>query len=149
MKRNTAGTAGPRINTSLIQKIQARWIRFVALVWLLLLAGSGSADQLGSRPKHVPFFSTARFTYAGKASADELEPADSPFSAILTEFYDVSLGLTTVFLLVVLYWSVTLRRRVKEQTEQIRLQLRREAALEENYRELNKANKRIAMIKTK
>jgi PAS domain S-box-containing protein len=62
--------------------------------------------------------------------------AYSPFSAILTEFYDISLGLATVFLLVVLYWSVTLRRRVREQTEQIRLQLRREAALEESYREL-------------
>jgi PAS domain S-box-containing protein len=136
MKRNIAGTAGPRVNTSLIQKFQARWIRLVALVWLLLPAASVSADQLGSRLKQAPFFSNVRFTYAGKVSADELDSTYSPFSAILTEFYDISLGLTTVFLLVVLYWSVTLRRRVKEQTEQIRFQLRREAALEENYREL-------------
>ena len=130
MKRNIAGTTVARLNTFLMQKFQARWIRLVALVWLLLMPASGSADQFGFRLKPAPFFSTARFTYAGKASADELEPANSPFSAILTEFYDISLGMTTVFLLVVLYWSVTLRRRVREQTEQIRLQLRREAALE-------------------
>jgi PAS domain S-box-containing protein len=136
MKPNIAGTAGPRVNTSLIQKFQAWWIRLAALVCLLLLAASGSAEQLGFGLKQAPLFSRAHFTYAGKASANELEPTYSPLAAILTEFYDISLGLTTVFLLLVLYWSVALRRRVREQTEQIRLQLRREAALEENYREL-------------
>src|SRR5206468_3364474 len=104
MKCNIAGTAGSRVDTSLIQKFQARWFRLVALVWLLLWAASGSADQLGFRLKQAPFFSRARFTYAGKVSANELDPTYSPFSAILTEFYDISLGLTTVFLLVVLYW---------------------------------------------
>jgi two-component system, cell cycle sensor histidine kinase and response regulator CckA len=54
----------------------------------------------------------------------------------MTDIQDVSLALTSLFLLVALGWSVTLRRKVKEQTEQIRIQLQREAALELKYRDL-------------
>ena len=54
----------------------------------------------------------------------------------MTNLYDISLGLTTVLLLVALYWSVTLRRRVNEQRVKIREQLKRELALEEKYRDL-------------
>lgn len=54
----------------------------------------------------------------------------------MTNLYDVSLGLTAVLLLVALGWSVVLRRRVREQAEQIRSQLARETALEEKYRGL-------------
>jgi PAS domain S-box-containing protein len=54
----------------------------------------------------------------------------------MTDFYDISLALTAVLLLVALGWSVSLRRRVREQTEQIRLQAEREAALNEKYRDL-------------
>ena len=55
---------------------------------------------------------------------------------MMTDFYDISLGLATVLLLMVLGWSVTLRRRVKEQAERIRLQLLREATLEKQFSDL-------------
>jgi PAS domain S-box-containing protein len=55
---------------------------------------------------------------------------------MMTSFYDIFLGLTTVLLLMVLGWSVTLRRRVKEQAERIRLQLLREARLEKQFSDL-------------
>ena len=54
----------------------------------------------------------------------------------MTDFYDISLALTTVLLLTALGWSVSLRRRVTEQTELIRRQIEREADLERKYTEL-------------
>jgi PAS domain S-box-containing protein len=54
----------------------------------------------------------------------------------MTNLYDITLGLTSVLLLVALGWSVTLRRRVREQAERIRLQLLREAALEKQFGDL-------------
>jgi len=47
-----------------------------------------------------------------------------------------ALGLMTVVILIALGWAVALRRRVREQTETIRLRLENEAALEKRYREL-------------
>jgi len=44
---------------------------------------------------------------------------------MMTSFYDTALG-----------WSVTLRRKVKEQAERIRLQLLREASLEKQFGDL-------------
>ena len=54
----------------------------------------------------------------------------------MTGFDDIALAITVVFLLASLLWSVLLRRRIKEQTQQIRLQLEREMALERQYHEL-------------
>ncbi len=54
----------------------------------------------------------------------------------MTDLYDISLALTTVFLLTALGWSVSLRRRVTEQSEQIRRQFEREVDLEHKYTEL-------------
>jgi two-component system, cell cycle sensor histidine kinase and response regulator CckA len=54
----------------------------------------------------------------------------------MTNIYDISKALSAVLLLVALGWSISLRRRVREQSEQIRIQLRREASLEEKYRDL-------------
>ena len=54
----------------------------------------------------------------------------------MTSLYEISLGLTTVLLLMALGWSVTLRRRVKEQAEEIGQQLLREAALEKQFSDL-------------
>jgi PAS domain S-box-containing protein len=54
----------------------------------------------------------------------------------MTDFRNLSLAATSILLLLALGWSVTLRRRVREQTEQIRLQLEREVALEGKYRDL-------------
>src|SRR5882672_846288 len=55
---------------------------------------------------------------------------------MMTSFYDIAVGLTTVLLLTALGWSVTLRRKVKEQAERIRLQLLREASLEKQFGDL-------------
>jgi two-component system, cell cycle sensor histidine kinase and response regulator CckA len=54
----------------------------------------------------------------------------------MTNLRDVSLALTSVLLLTALGWSVSLRRRVKEQTVRIRWQIRRETELEVKYRDL-------------
>jgi len=54
----------------------------------------------------------------------------------MTSFYEIFLGLTTVLMLMGLGWSVTLRRKIKEQAERIRLQLLREAALEKQFGDL-------------
>lgn len=54
----------------------------------------------------------------------------------MTSFYEISLGLSIVLLLMALGWSVSMRRRLKEQTEVIRKQFEREAALEAKYHDL-------------
>jgi len=54
----------------------------------------------------------------------------------MTSLYDIVVGLTTVLLLTALGWSVTLRRKVREQAERIRLQLLREASLEKQFADL-------------
>ena len=55
---------------------------------------------------------------------------------LMTNFYDLSLGIGSIFLLAALMWSVSLRRRVKEQMVQIREQVVREAELQNRYKEL-------------
>ena len=55
---------------------------------------------------------------------------------MMTSLYDIVVGLTTILLLTALGWSVTLRRKVKEQAERIRLQLLREATLEKQFADL-------------
>ena len=89
------------------------------------------------------FWWTAAPLVAGVPSgAPTLAEISAPYGGILsvtglmTDIYDISLGLTIVLLLVALGWSVTLRRRVREQIEVIRKQIEREAALEEKYRDL-------------
>jgi two-component system cell cycle sensor histidine kinase/response regulator CckA len=57
----------------------------------------------------------------------------APASGFMTNLYDISLGLMATLLLVALGWSVSLRRRIIEQTNQIRLQVKREAELEQEY----------------
>lgn len=59
-----------------------------------------------------------------------------PTTAFMTDAYDISLALTTTLLFVALGWSVSLRKRVQEQTERIHQQLEREAHLELKYTEL-------------
>ena len=54
----------------------------------------------------------------------------------MTTAYEIIMGTMVVFLLGSLLWSVLLRRKVKEQTNQIRRQLERELALEQQYAEL-------------
>lgn len=58
------------------------------------------------------------------------------FAEIMTSFTEVSLAITTVFLLAALGWSVLLRRRIKEQTKTIQQQFLRELELQKKYRDL-------------
>ncbi|HUR45659.1 MAG TPA: PAS domain S-box protein [Candidatus Saccharimonadales bacterium] len=55
---------------------------------------------------------------------------------LMTSFYDLSLGIASLFLLAALMWSVSLRRRVKEQMVQIKDQVVREVELQNRYKEL-------------
>ena len=78
-------------------------------------------------------------TYTDSVPLAQQNPPPSgmlEFAGFMTDFYDISLALTAVLMLVALGWSVSLRRRVREQTEQIRRQGEREAALNEKYRDL-------------
>ena len=84
------------------------------------------------------FWWTAAPLVAGVPSgAPTLAEISAPYGVILsvtglmTDIYDISLGLTIVLLLVALGWSVTLRRRVKEQIEVIRKQIERESRMEQ------------------
>src|SRR5438105_3214435 len=54
----------------------------------------------------------------------------------MTTPYEIVMATMVIFLLGALGWSVVLRRKVKEQTEQIRCQLLREVALEKQFKEL-------------
>lgn len=51
-------------------------------------------------------------------------------------FYEVSLGIAVVFLFSAVWWSVLLRRKVREQREQIRAQFERETLLQKRYHDL-------------
>ena len=51
-------------------------------------------------------------------------------------FYEISLGATVVFLFVAIWWSMALRRKVREQSVQIREQFTRETALQKRYQDL-------------
>lgn len=68
--------------------------------------------------------------------AAKLRQLELASTAFMTDAYNISLALTTTLLFVALGWSVSLRRRVKEQTERIRRQVEREAHLELKYTEL-------------
>src|SRR5689334_7682777 len=52
------------------------------------------------------------------------------------DFYEVSLGTSVVFLFAAIGWSVLLRRKVREQREQIRQQFERETVLQKRYQDL-------------
>src|SRR6266480_6945777 len=54
----------------------------------------------------------------------------------MTTTYEIVLAITVIFLLGALGWSVVLRRKVREQTEQIRRQFLREIELQNQYKEL-------------
>src|SRR5437667_12606363 len=54
----------------------------------------------------------------------------------MTTTYEIVLAITVIFLLGALGWSVILRRKVTEQTDQIRCQFLREIQLQKQYKEL-------------
>src|SRR5438477_12192056 len=55
---------------------------------------------------------------------------------MMTTTYDILMAAMAIVLLGALGWSVVLRRKVKEQTEQIRRQFEREMELQKQYKEL-------------
>src|SRR5947208_1361615 len=63
------------------------------------------------------------------------------------DFYEIFLGATVVFLFTAVWWSVLLRRKVREQREQIEQQFARETALQKRYQDLfENANDIIFML---
>src|SRR5947209_427550 len=54
----------------------------------------------------------------------------------MTTSYEIVLALSIIFLLGALGWSVVLRRKVKEQTHQIRCQFVREMELQKQFKDL-------------
>ena len=108
--------------------------RTALLTILLTLIFSPIATALASdAPPPQPVRGAANLS---KAIHPAPAKAESVLTSVMTDFYDVLLVLATVFLLVMLGWSVSLRRRVREQTLQIRDQVKREAAHlgEDGYR---------------
>ena len=120
-----------------------RWLRRAGLCrllpLLLVLLGAPAAPGLAAEPdpaaESAPrsFGDSFRSRRPARAVAGS---SDSMLTSMMTEFYDIALVIATVFLLVMLGASVSLRRKVKEQTHRIREQLQRETALEERYRSL-------------
>ena len=121
-----------------------RWLRPIGglcrllPLLLLLLGGIESPGQAadpdpGSESAPRSFGDSFRARRLARATAGS---SDSMLTSMMTEFYDIALVIATVFLLVMLGASVSLRRKVKEQTHRIREQLQRETALEERYRSL-------------
>ena len=120
-----------------------RWLRHGVLCRLLPLllmlvgapASSGLAAETDSAAAPAPptFGESFRARRLARTTASS---SDSVLTSMMTDFYDVALVIATVFLLVMLGASVSLRRKVNEQTARIREQLKREAALEDQYRSL-------------
>ena len=123
-----------------------RWLRRGCcwpLLLLFLLLGGIASPGLAAEPEAAAesadesaprsFGDSFRARRLARATANA---ADSMLTSVLTDFYDIALVIATVFLLVMLGASVSLRRKVKEQTQRIREQLQRETALEDLYRSL-------------
>ena len=52
------------------------------------------------------------------------------------DLYEVSLGICVVFLFLTLWWLTLLRRKVREQAEQLKQQFERETALQKRFKDL-------------
>ena len=79
------------------------------------------------------------WAWAAPAAATEIPASSSPPVLDLFRFedyYEISLGICVAFLFTALGWSLILRRKVKEQTEQIRQQMEREQVLEKRHSDL-------------
>ena len=120
----------------------AKWIRVLLLTGCLVggFEGEVLADEQAGPTGEKPAQSlgeSIRARRAVRAAANgTVVGRESVLTSVMTDFYDIALVLATVFLLVMLGASVSLRRKVKEQTELIREQVKREAALEDLYRSL-------------
>ena len=99
-------------------------------VWSIRAAEGAGAEEAAVRRTFGDSFRARRSAHAATAGGESL------LTSVMTDFYDVSLVIATVFLLAMLGASVSLRRKVNEQTALIREQLKREAALEDQYRSL-------------
>lgn len=113
---------------------RAALCRLVLLLLLLpgaiTLPGVAAEAETADAPAPQSLGESFRARRVTRASANA---GDSVLTSIMTDFYDVALVIATVFLLVMLGASVSLRRKVNEQTARIREQLKREAALEDQY----------------
>jgi two-component system cell cycle sensor histidine kinase/response regulator CckA len=74
--------------------------------------------------------------WSPSSAAAEAVVAEIPELFKFDNFYEISLGISVVFLFLTLGWLAILRRKVREQAEQLREQFKRESALQKRYQEL-------------
>src|SRR4051812_46329980 len=79
-------------------------------------------------------FSSAAAETNGPAGAEVM--AEVPQLFKFDDLYEVSLGICVVFLFLSLWWLTLLRRKVKEQGEQLKEQFERETVLQKRFKDL-------------
>lgn len=81
-------------------------------------------------------FSTLAAAPGGEVLAGETVVAEVPELFKFDNLYEVSLGICVVFLFLTLWWLTLLRRKVKEQAEQLKAQFERETVLQKRFKDL-------------
>lgn len=68
--------------------------------------------------------------------AKDAAVAEVPLLFRFDNLYEISLGICIVFLFLTLWWLTLLRRKVREQAEQLKAQFERETALQKRFKDL-------------
>src|SRR6476659_5378943 len=82
------------------------------------------------------FFSTLAAAAGEDGAGTDAVVAEVPELFKFDNLYEVSLGICVVFLFLTLWWLTLLRRKVKEQAEQLKAQFERESALQKRFKDL-------------
>src|SRR3954469_16874715 len=82
------------------------------------------------------FLSTFAAAAVGEELANDVVIAEVPELFKFDNLYEISLGICVVFLFLSLWWLTLLRRRVKEQGEQLKEQFERETVLQKRFKDL-------------
>src|SRR5688572_31986065 len=90
----------------------------------------------------VAGLSAARFVFPVAAAdnaptnSTEVVAAEVPQLFKFDNIYEISLGICVVFLFLTLWWLTLLRRKVKEQAQQLKDQFERETVLQKRFKDL-------------
>src|SRR3954469_14769980 len=82
------------------------------------------------------FLSTFAAAAVGEELANDVVIAEVPELFKFDNLYEISLGICVVFLFLTLWWLTLLRRKVKEQAEQLKAQFERETVLQKRFKDL-------------
>ena len=82
------------------------------------------------------FFSTLAAAAGEDGAGTDAVVAEVPELFKFDNLYEVSLGICVVFLFLTLWWLTLLRRKVKEQAEQLKAQFERETVLQKRFKDL-------------